>query len=169
MACARDFGNQARWRARQFDFQTKFIELAGDVNTQMPYYVVQRTMDALNESKRSVNGSKLLVLGAAYKNDIDDIRESPSLRIISLLKQRGATVHYHDPYVPELHQGHAFDCNLKSVALSSKLLPEYDAVIILTNHSCVDYAQVVEGARLVIDARNATRNLTQHREKIVKA
>jgi UDP-N-acetyl-D-glucosamine dehydrogenase len=157
------------WRARQFDFQTKFIELAGDVNAQMPYYVVQRLMEALNQAQRSLNGSKILVLGVAYKSDVDDMRESPSLRVISMLKERGASVHYHDAYVPEVKKGHGFEYDMRSMPLSVATLPEYDAVVILTNHSQVDYAQVVASARLVVDTRNATRNVTAHREKIVKA
>jgi UDP-N-acetyl-D-glucosamine dehydrogenase len=155
------------WRARQFEFQTKFIELAGDVNTNMPYYVVQRTMEALNTQQKSLNGAKLLVLGAAYKKDVDDMRESPSLRIISLFKDRGAEVAYHDPYVPHLKAEHGFLYDMESVPLEK--LDDYDAVVILTNHSSVDYNTVVEGARLVIDTRNATKKVSQQREKIFKA
>ncbi len=97
------------WKAREFEFHTKFIELAGEVNTQMPYYVVQRTMEALNKHKKTLNGAKVLCLGAAYKKDIDDMRESPSLRVISLLIEKGAEVCYHDPYVPKLEKGHGFN------------------------------------------------------------
>ena len=157
------------WKARQFEFQTKFIELAGDINTQMPHYVVQRTMDALNERKKSVNGSRLLVLGAAYKKDVDDMRESPSLRVISLLQERGARVEYHDPYVPRIEPGHGVTQAMSSVPLEMAGLAAYDGVLILTDHSAIDYAQVTQHAQLVIDTRNATARATRGREKIVKA
>jgi UDP-N-acetyl-D-glucosamine dehydrogenase len=157
------------WKAREFEFQTKFIELAGDINTQMPHYVVQRTMDALNERKKSLNGSKLLVLGAAYKKDVDDMRESPSLRVMSLLKQRGATVEYHDPYVPHIEPGHGLSEAMSSVPLAMDKLGGYDAVLILTDHSDIDYGQLVQHAQVVVDTRNATKKVTRQREKIVKA
>jgi UDP-N-acetyl-D-glucosamine dehydrogenase len=157
------------WKARQYEFQTKFIELAGEVNTNMPHYVVQRTMEALNTHKKSLNGSRLLVLGAAYKKDVDDMRESPSLRVITLLNERGAKVDYHDPYVPRIEKAHGFEYELSSVALQPSKLDAYDAVLILTDHSSLDYAQVVEGAHLVVDTRNATQKVTRGREKIFKA
>ncbi len=157
------------WRARQFEFQTKFIELAGEVNTAMPHYVVQRTMEALNNRKKSLNGSKLLILGAAYKKDVDDMRESPSLRVITLLKERGAEVEYHDPYVPHVEKGHGFNFDMKSVELSPKALASYDAVLILTDHTSIDYGQVVENAQVVVDTRNATKAVGHGREKIYKA
>ncbi|MBI3185163.1 MAG: nucleotide sugar dehydrogenase [Myxococcales bacterium] len=157
------------WKAREFEFPTKFIELAGEVNTQMPHYVVQRTMEALNRQRKSLNGARLLVLGAAYKKDVDDIRESPSLRIISLLKERGAEVDYHDPFVPELEEQHGFRHHLRSVPLSAEALSRYDGVLILTDHSSIDYAEVVAKSKLVVDTRNATRRVSQGREKILKA
>ncbi len=157
------------WKAREFEFHTKFIELAGEVNTQMPYYVVQRTMEALNKHKKTLNGAKVLALGAAYKKDIDDMRESPSLRVITLLKEKGAEVDYHDPYVPELHAGHGFNFDMKSVPLTEEALASYDAVVILTDHSSIDYAQLVERAQVVVDTRNATQKVTRGREKITKA
>lgn len=157
------------WKAREFEFQTKFIELAGEVNTQMPLYVVQRTMEALNQHRKSLNGSRLLVLGAAYKKDVDDVRESPSIRIISLLEERGARVEYHDPHVPRLTPGHGLARELSSVPLRPEGLGEYDAVLVLTDHGGIDYPAIVEQARLVIDTRNATRDAVNGREKIVKA
>lgn len=157
------------WKAREFEFHTKFIELAGEVNTQMPYYVVQRAMEALNLQKKSLNGANILVLGAAYKKDVDDMRESPSLRVITLLNERGAKVDYHDPYVPKLEEGHGFHFNMASVPLSPQVLASYDAVMILTDHSNIDYSQVVESAQLVVDTRNATKNVRHGREKITKA
>jgi UDP-N-acetyl-D-glucosamine dehydrogenase len=157
------------WKARQFEFQTKFIELAGEVNAQMPLYVVQRTMDALNTQRKSLNGSNLLIVGAAYKKDVDDVRESPSLRVISLLKERGALVEYHDPYVPCLERGTSFDYEMKSVPLTADGISRYDAVLILTDHSSIDYGMIVANATQVVDTRNATRNVSRGREKIVKA
>ncbi len=157
------------WKAREYQFQTKFIELAGEVNTQMPSYVVHRTMEALNRHRKSINGSKILVLGAAYKKDVDDPRESPALRVISLLKERGAEVFYHDPFIPKLEREHGIDFEMSSVPLVASSLPEYDAVLILTDHSEIDYGAIVQHARIVLDTRNATRKVTRHREKIVKA
>ncbi|MGQ0505497.1 MAG: nucleotide sugar dehydrogenase [Myxococcaceae bacterium] len=157
------------WKARQFEFHTKFIELAGEVNVQMPHYVVHRTLEALNDRKKTLNGSRVLVMGAAYKKDVDDMRESPSIRIISLLKERGAVVDYHDPYVPELHKGHGNPHEMTSVPLSPQMLASYDAVMILTDHSNIDYSQLVESAQLIIDTRNATKLVAHGREKIVKA
>ncbi|WP_317987997.1 UDP binding domain-containing protein, partial [Hyalangium gracile] len=119
--------------------------------------------------KKTLNGAKVLCLGAAYKKDIDDMRESPSLRVISLLKERGAEVRYHDPYVPRLEKGHGFHYELTSVPLSPEMLGEYDAVVILTDHSCIDYAMVVQRSQCVIDTRNATKPVGLGREKIMKA
>ncbi len=149
------------WRARQFEFQTRFIELAGDINTQMPYYVVQRTMEALNQSHKSLNGAKLLVVGAAYKKDVDDMRESPSLRVITLLKERGASVSYHDAFVPKLEPSEHFPEAMTSVALTTEALEATDAVLILTNHSNIDYERIVRHAPIVVDTRNATKHLRQ--------
>ncbi len=157
------------WKARQFEFQTKFIELAGEVNVGMPYYVVNRTMEALNGQRKSLNGSKVLVLGAAYKKDVDDMRESPSIRVISLLQERGAQVDYHDPFVPKLEKGHGNPHEMSSVTLNPEVLAGYDAVMILTDHSSIDYAKVVEASKLVVDTRNATKAVRVGRERIVKA
>ena len=157
------------WKARQFEFQTRFIELAGEVNTHMPHYVVQRVMEALNARQRSLKGAKVLVLGAAYKKDVDDVRESPSLRILQLLRDLGAEVAYHDPYVPELPAEHGLPPGMRSLPLSPGLLAASDVALVLTDHSCVDYAEVVAHAPLVVDTRNATARVTDGREKIVKA
>jgi UDP-N-acetyl-D-glucosamine dehydrogenase len=157
------------WKARELEFHTRFIELAGEVNTQMPYYVVQRTMEALNTQKKTLNGARLLVLGAAYKKDVDDVRESPSLRIMTLLHERGAVVEYHDPLVPRLPKGHGLKQEMESVPLSPEGIQGYDGVLILTDHSSLDYARVVEAARLVVDTRNATARVKIGREKIFKA
>jgi UDP-N-acetyl-D-glucosamine dehydrogenase len=157
------------WKARELEFHTKFIELAGEVNTQMPYYVVQRTMEALNAQKKTLNGAKLLVMGAAYKKDVDDMRESPSLRIITLLKERGAVVEYHDPYIPHIPKGHGIKQEMSSVELTPEAIQNYDGVLVLTDHSGIDYALVVEAAKLVVDTRNATAGVKLGREKITKA
>jgi UDP-N-acetyl-D-glucosamine dehydrogenase len=157
------------WKAREYEFHTKFIELAGEVNQQMPYYVVQRTMEALNKYKKTLNGAKVLCIGAAYKKDIDDMRESPSLRVMSLLMEKGAEVSYHDPYVPRLEKGHGCNLEMTSVPVSAETIGNYDAVIILTDHSSLDYNMVVQESQCVVDTRNATKNVTKNREKITKA
>ncbi|MFN0061173.1 MAG: nucleotide sugar dehydrogenase [Myxococcaceae bacterium] len=157
------------WKAREFDFQTKFIELAGEINTGMPYYVVQRTMEALNAHQKPLSGSRVLVLGAAYKKDVDDARESPAIRVMGLLLKAGARVSYHDPFIPTLEAGHGLPSAMQSVALTEAVLAESDAVMILTNHSAVDYAWVVKHARLIVDTRNATQHVPVGRERIVKA
>ena len=157
------------WKAREYEFHTKFIELAGEVNTQMPYYVVTRTMEALNKTRKTLNGAKVLCIGAAYKKDIDDMRESPSLRIITLLKEKGAEVDYHDPYVPRLEEGHGFHFSMQSVPLNAETLGQYDAVVILTDHSNIDYNMVVKQSQVVVDTRNACKNVGPGREKVTKA
>ena len=148
---------------------TRFIELAGEINTDMPHYVISRTMDALNDHKKSLKGSKVLVLGLAYKKDIDDLRESPSIKLIELLKEKGATVDYNDPYFPRTHKQRDHDLKMKSKPLSAAMLKRYDVVLIATDHSCYDYDDIVRHAQLVVDTRNATANVKQGRKKIVKA
>jgi UDP-N-acetyl-D-glucosamine dehydrogenase len=157
------------WKAREFEFQTRFIELAGEVNVSMPYYVVQRTMEGLNRQQKSLNGSRVLVLGAAYKKDVDDLRESPSLRVITLLKERGAEVAYHDPFTSQIRAEHGFAWDMESIPLTERALAAQDAVVILTDHSVIDYGWVAKHARLVVDTRNATRNVASGRERIIKA
>jgi UDP-N-acetyl-D-glucosamine dehydrogenase len=156
------------WKARQFDFSTRFIELAGEVNTSMPYHVVTYLADALNERKKALNGSRILMLGIAYKKDVDDLRESPSLKLIELLRERGALVEYNDPYIPRLHRTRKYDFPLESVPLDPARLASYDCVLIATDHSCYDYQAIVNHASLVIDTRNATRNVCAGREKVVR-
>ncbi|MCF7956292.1 MAG: nucleotide sugar dehydrogenase [Phycisphaerae bacterium] len=157
------------WKARQYGMPTRFIELAGEINTDMPNYVVSRMMDALNDKKKSVKGSKILVLGLAYKKDIDDVRESPSLELIELLKEKGAKVDYNDPYIPQTHKQRDYDLQMKSVNLTAKMLKTYDAVLIATDHSDYDYKWIVENSQLVVDTRNATADVKKGRKKIVKA
>jgi len=157
------------WKARQFGMPTRFIELAGEINTEMPRYVVTRTMDALNERKKSLNGSKVLVLGLAYKKDIDDVRESPSIELIELLREKGARVDYNDPHIPRTHKQRHHDLQMRSKKLSARMIAGYDVVLISTDHSEYDYDWIVANAELVVDTRNATACVRKGRRKIVKA
>jgi UDP-N-acetyl-D-glucosamine dehydrogenase len=156
------------WKAREFDFAARFIELAGEINTAMPYHVVDSISSSLNSQKKSLNGSRLLILGVAYKKDVDDLRESPALKIMQLLQQRGAQIDYNDPYFPQMHKMRHFNFeNMKSVAISKESLATYDAAIIATDHSSYDYHAIVDGSKLVVDTRNATRRVTRNRDRIV--
>jgi UDP-N-acetyl-D-glucosamine dehydrogenase len=146
------------WKAKEFDFQTRFIELAGEVNTGMPYHVLGSVAEALNRQKKAINGAKVLVLGVAYKKDIDDLRESPSLTIIELLQKQGAEVFYHDPYFPFVGKGRKYDLQMKRVSLDN--FGQYDCVVIVTDHSDYDYARIVSESQLVVDTRNATRGIS---------
>lgn len=152
------------WKAREFDFQTRFIELAGEINMAMPYFVLSQTAAGLNEHRKSVKGSKVLVLGLAYKRDIDDLRESPSLTIIELLREHGALVAYNDPYFPTVGRGRHYDLNMTNTPLDD--LGQFDAAIIVTDHSAYDYKAIVEQSQLVIDTRNATKGINS--PKIVR-
>ncbi len=145
------------WKAKEVDFSTRFIELAGEINTAMPYHVVDAVIAALNERSKSVKGSSILVLGLAYKRDIDDLRESPSLTLIELLRQRGAVVSYNDPYFPTVGRGRHYDLNLTSQPLDD--LGKYDCVLIATDHSDYNYERIVRESQLVVDTRNATAGL----------
>src|SRR5271165_1984134 len=145
------------WKAKEFDFQTRFIELAGEVNTAMPYHSVEAVADALNQHRKALNGAKVLVLGLSYKKDIDDLRVSPSLTIIELLQNRGALVKYNDPYFPTVGRGRRYDLNMTCVPLDR--LDEYDCVIIVTDHSDYDYPRIVRESKLVVDTRNATKGI----------
>ncbi len=152
------------WKAKEWDFRTRFIELAGEINTSMPYHVVTSVASALNAKRKTVNGSCVLVLGVAYKKDIDDLRESPALTIIGLLQKEGATVEYNDPYIPMIGRGRRYNLQMKSAALEN--LASYDCVLIVTDHRGYDYAQIVEKAQLVVDTRNATKGIQS--SKIVR-
>ncbi len=155
------------WKAKEVDYQTRFIELAGEINTFMPYYVVEKTVSALNERGRPVRGAKILVLGVAYKKDIDDPRESPSLKIISLLQAKGAKVDYNDPFIPR-SAGHREypGMDLRSVPLTASRLRGSDAVVIATDHSRYDYPWIVKHAPLVVDTRNAVKRRARN---VIKA
>jgi len=145
------------WKARQFDFRTRFIELAGEVNINMPYFVIDQLADGLNRQRKSINGSKVLVLGLAYKRDIDDLRESPSLTILELLRDKGAEVYYNDPYFPSVGQGRHYALNMTNTPLDN--LGQYDAVVIVTDHTSYDYKAIVSQSQLVVDSRNATKGI----------
>ena len=145
------------WKAKEWDFRTRFIELAGEINTNMPYHVLASVSGALNTRKKSVNGARVLVLGVAYKKDIDDLRESPSLTIIELLQKDGAQVSYHDPYFPFIGKGRKYDLQMTRAEL--KDLGQYDCVLIVTDHSDYDYKRIVQESQLVVDTRNATRGI----------
>jgi UDP-N-acetyl-D-glucosamine dehydrogenase len=156
------------WKAREYDFATRFIELAGEINTAMPYHVVDAVAGALNQQQKSLKGSRVLVLGVAYKKDVDDLRESPSLKIMQLLIERGAKIDYNDPHFKQLHKMRHYDYgHMKSVPLDPKTLASYDCLVIATDHSSYDYTSIVDAAKLVVDTRNATRRLIRHRDKIV--
>jgi UDP-N-acetyl-D-glucosamine dehydrogenase len=152
------------WKAKEFDFHTRFIELAGEVNIGMPYHVIASVVAALNQRKKALNGARVLVLGVAYKRDIDDLRESPSLTIIELLQKEGAQVSYHDPYFPMIGKGRKYDLQMKRASLDN--LGQYDCVLIVTDHSEYDYRRIVQESQLVVDTRNATQGIPS--EKIVR-
>jgi UDP-N-acetyl-D-glucosamine dehydrogenase len=158
------------WVARKHGMTTRFIELAGEINTRMPQYVIGRVIEALNDVGKPVRGSKICVLGVAYKRDVDDPRESPSFELMEMLLERGAEITYNDPHVPRLpkmRQHHLPD--LRSQPLEPKFLAAQDCTLIATDHSAYDYAFIVRHSRLVIDTRNATRNVVEGRERIRKA
>ena len=152
------------WKMRTLNYKTRFIDLASEINAHMPEWVVQKVADALNEDRKAVRGSRVLVLGVAYKRDIDDVRESPSLDVMRLLEERGALVEYHDPHVPTfVENGH----RRTGVSLTAALLAEQDAVVVVTDHAGVDYQQVVDAAGLVVDTRNVTAGLGAGRARVV--
>ncbi|HEU4414587.1 MAG TPA: nucleotide sugar dehydrogenase [Candidatus Angelobacter sp.] len=151
------------WKAKEWDFHTRFIELAGEINSAMPYNVVDAVAAALNKHKKALNGSKILVLGVAYKRDIDDLRESPALTIIEELQRRGAEVSYNDPYFPKVGRGRKYNLQMTNTPLEK--LGQYDCALIVTDHSDYDYKKIVAESQLVVDSRNATKGITS--EKIV--
>ncbi len=157
------------WKAQEYDFTTRFIFLAGEINVHVPYFVVNKIQDALNRVGKSVKGSKILILGVAYKKDVDDARESPALVIMDLLKKKGATILYHDPFIPKLPPFRKYYFKLKSIPLSEKLLQSIDAAVVVTDHSQIDYEWIVKHVPLLIDTRNVTKNMNQWQSKIIKA
>src|SRR5512146_1272816 len=152
------------WKMRTLNYKTRFIDLASEINSQMPAYVVEKVAHALNDERKAVNGSNILVLGVAYKRDIDDLRESPALDVIRLLEEQGATVSYHDPHVPCIREdGHVRE----GVELTDGLLAAADAVVIVTDHRAVDYQRVLDNASLIVDTRNATASLVRTKARVV--
>jgi UDP-N-acetyl-D-glucosamine dehydrogenase len=152
------------WKAKEYDFNTRFIELAGEVNERMPEFVVENVAKALNHQRKPINGSKIIMLGMAYKKDIDDLRESPSLTVIELLREQGAEVVYNDPYLPTVGRGRHYNLNMTCTPLTQ--LGDYDCVLIMTDHSDYDYKDIVKQAQLVVDSRNATKGIQS--EKIFR-
>ncbi|MCU7521138.1 MAG: nucleotide sugar dehydrogenase [Ignavibacteria bacterium] len=157
------------WKAREYDINTKFIELAGEVNTYQPYYVVERTREALDCKRKPLNGAKVLILGAAYKKDIDDMRESPSLKLIEIFREKGAEVSYNDPYVPKLPKTRKYEFQMDSVELTAENLGSFDAVVLSTDHTNYDYKFIAENAKIVVDSRNAFAKNGVKKENIYKA
>lgn len=157
------------WKAREFGLNTRFIELAGEINTKMPEYVIARLTDALNDLGKPVKGSKVLVMGLAYKKDVDDLRESPSIELIEMLRELGAKVDYNDPHIKQTHRQREHDLKMKSKPLSAAMLKGYDCVLIATDHSAYDYQFIVDNASLIVDTRNATAQCKRGNRKIVRA
>jgi UDP-N-acetyl-D-glucosamine dehydrogenase len=153
------------WKLKALNYNARFIELASEINSNMPRYAVSRVQDALNEVGKAIRGTKLLVLGAAYKPDIDDLRESPALDVIGLLEQKGGIVSYHDPFIPTVrHEG----LNLHSVPDVMQAVREADCVVIITNHSQYDYPAILDAAKLVVDTRNALGKLGRNHPKVTR-
>jgi UDP-N-acetyl-D-glucosamine dehydrogenase len=155
------------WKMKSFNYNARFIELASEINTNMPRYVVSRVMEALNDRGKPLKGSKILILGAAYKPDIDDMRESPALDVIGLLQRKGAIVEYHDPYIPRIHH-EAEGWHMDSITDLMKSIKEADGVVIITNHKAYDYKAIVDCAKFVFDSRNATRKYMAGADNIVR-
>jgi UDP-N-acetyl-D-glucosamine dehydrogenase len=155
------------WKAREFEKHTRFIELAGEVNTNMPRYVVDRTMYALNAHKKAMNGSKVLVIALAYKPDVDDMRESPTFKIFDLLKEKGAEISYYDPFIPEVlpTREHADWTGTKSIEWNEETISGFEVVVISTNHSSIDYAELAEWSECIVDTRNAMMGIENKSDK----
>lgn len=160
------------WKALEFGRNTRFIELAGEINTNMPQYVIDRTVLALNAHNKAVKGAKVLVIGVAYKPDVDDMRESPTFKLFDLLEERGAELAYYDPHIPEIWETreHAHYAGMRSVDWNRETISAYDAVIIATNHSSVNYAELAEWCSCIVDTRNAMNGLVENsKNKVWKA
>ena len=158
------------WKAKEYDFSTRFIQLAGEINTAIPHYVVERIGSALNDRSKAMRGAKILILGVAYKKDVDDVRESPAMEIMEILQNQGAILSYSDPYISHLHKMRHYDFSLmSSVSLTEEVLKNQDVAVITTDHTNFDYQWIVDNAPLVVDTRNATRNVKRGRDKIVRA
>jgi UDP-N-acetyl-D-glucosamine dehydrogenase len=156
------------WKAKQYDFNTRFIELAGEINSGMPQHVVNRLTEGLNLLGKPLNGAEILLIGAAYKKNVEDVRESPAIRVIQLLHERLANVSYYDPYVPRLETRY-LEKQLTSVRLCPEVVSSCDAVIVVTDHSNIDYAMILDHAKLVVDTRNATASYRKPSHKVIMA
>jgi UDP-N-acetyl-D-glucosamine dehydrogenase len=159
------------WKAREYGQHTRFIELAGEINTRMPEHVINRVADALNSQRKAIQGSKILIVGLAYKPDVDDQRESPSYALMNLLSERGATIDYYDPYVPMIKptREHPHWTGKQSVTWSSEVVGAFDLVLIATNHRCVNYAELANWANCIVDSRNAMAGIAAAEGKVWKA
>lgn len=157
------------WKAREFDLNARFIELAGEVNCSMPQWVIERLAEGLGDQNKAVKNAKILILGMAYKKNVDDDRESPSFELMKLLEKRGAKVQYHDPYIPLFKGSRNYAVKMRSTPLTKTQLKKFDAVLISTDHDDVDYQFVVTHSKLVVDTRNATKNVKKHKNRIIKA
>ena len=157
------------WQAREIGEPTRFIELAGEINHSMPAYVVNRVVLALNNCRKSVKGSRVLILGLAYKPDVDDVRESPSLELIVRLKKLGAQIDYNDPHIPETHRMRNYDLGMQSVDLTAESIAAYDCMVVATHHKAYDWQHIADHAQLIVDTRGALRNVTGSRDHIVNA
>ncbi len=156
------------WKAREYDISTKFIELAGEINTYQPYYIIQRVSEALNDNGKTIQNSKILILGIAYKKNVDDIRESPALKLISILKSKNAKIDYNDPYCPEIKRSRHYDFEMKSLELTEEKLKEYDLVLLVTDHDNYDYDFIYKNSNLIVDTRNAFKKQTAINGKLYK-
>jgi len=157
------------WKAKEFDISTKFIELAGEINTYQPYYVVEKLIDVLNTNGRSLKDSKILIVGIAYKKNVDDLRESPSLKLIEILNKKYAKVDYYDPYIPEIPKTRKYDFDLKSISLTENTLSKYDVILLSTDHDNLDYELIHRSANLILDTRNIFERKNIISDKIFKA
>ena len=157
------------WKAREYDINTKFIELAGEINTYQPYYVVERAVEVLNSVGKTINGSKILILGMSYKKNVDDLRESPSLKLYEIFSSKGANVDYSDPYFPELPELRKYKLNIKSVDLTEENLKNYDLVVLSTDHDAFDYNFILNNSNLILDTRNAFKLNGLANGKVFKA
>lgn len=156
------------WKAREYNFYTRFIEVAGQINIEASYYTVDKVRRALDQSQKSLNGSRILVVGVAYKKDIDDLRESPALKVIEILLGNNAKVTYHDPYIPRIERVDEFPYEMESIELDDEVIKDANCVLILTDHSKIDYNRLVKKAKVIVDSRNATKGVVEDREKIIR-
>lgn len=157
------------WKAREYDFPTRFIEIAGEINTHMPYYVVDKTIEALNKRGVCIKDARILILGLAYKKDVDDARESPSFKLIEIFEKKGAIVDYNDPYIPKIPKTRRFKFEKVSVELTPENLAKYDCVVIATNHSSYDPSFIVEHSNFVVDTRGLIREINRYQGKVIRA